>query len=134
MSEELKTCPFCSDGGKPYRISRSSDMTGTTVAIQCRVCGVQSRWFRNESEAIAAWNKRAPLPSDPPNMAGKGILEEMSVAAQRAFDFLTMPAHEYSKKYALSSIHNQQKRVADILEDVLARRLALSGNAGGEDL
>lgn len=48
--EKLKPCPFC--GGK-------ATINGITlVYIKCTKCGVETVGYREEDEAIEAWNRR----------------------------------------------------------------------------
>jgi len=47
---ELKPCPFC--GGK-------AEIMGVTyVYIECPDCGVKTRGYRDEEDAIETWNRR----------------------------------------------------------------------------
>jgi hypothetical protein len=123
MSEELKACqtvellpcPFC--GGQATLVN--SNPSRNLFRVQCQNnCAVHpaSDWHSGASKAItiAAWNKRAPLPSDPPNVAGKGFLEEIVSIAKRA----------------IGCIEGTDPQHANELMSCL--RLALSGNAGGE--
>lgn len=66
MSDELKPCPFCIDVSKgpcivpvPSSFTPGADVEAYYVA--CVDCGVeQSASFDTETEAIEAWNRRAP--------------------------------------------------------------------------
>lgn len=51
MIEEIKRCPFC--GGNAV-------IQGITVVwVKCLECGAETTGFRDEEEAIDAWNRRA---------------------------------------------------------------------------
>ena len=54
---ELKPCPFC--GGK----AELGDGRGHNWDISCIECGASSEQTLIRSEIIAAWNKRAPAPT-----------------------------------------------------------------------
>ena len=60
MSGELLPCPFC--GGEARVIAPLG--FGNIRAGDCgnSDCSATGPWGRNETEAIAAWNTRAPLP------------------------------------------------------------------------
>ena len=54
--DKLKPCPFC--GGKAM-------INGITlVYIKCTKCGVETVGYREEDEAITAWNRRAKDDND----------------------------------------------------------------------
>ena len=54
MSEELKPCPFCQDGGKLF-------INGGVGCrwVECSSCGCDGPARETEAEAIEAWNTRA---------------------------------------------------------------------------
>lgn len=88
MHEPLKNCPFC--GGSPTTIERPDNIDGTQFfcAIAC-YCGRHSACAHKmavrktpeiaKADAIAAWNTRAPQPTQaqagavPPAVAGKPV-------------------------------------------------------------
>lgn len=59
---ELRTCPFCS-GEPTIIVRRGKDGWRDRYAVLCDYehggCGAESGWYHYESEAIAAWNRRA---------------------------------------------------------------------------
>lgn len=68
---ELKPCPFCHDGGRPYinkeylyRMWVDEDDSEDWVLqesyqVKCMECMTQGpNWFRTEDEAADAWNTR----------------------------------------------------------------------------
>ena len=60
--ENLKACPFC--GGRPIRqVVAFSDgpSEGDPRYIKCMDCHARSVMFDKTEDAIAAWNRRAPL-------------------------------------------------------------------------
>jgi len=68
----LLPCPFCGSADKPKLVLRvHEDVPGYHVLCNAegfghepdRGCGAESGWGETEAEAIAAWNRRAPLPS-----------------------------------------------------------------------
>ena len=60
---ELLPCPFC--GGKPYKdeatIHKLGTRTGHRWAVGCSWCEVSAHGAMELAEAIAAWNRRAPV-------------------------------------------------------------------------
>lgn len=52
-TEQLESCPF--DGENSAHIQRE----GSACFVRCMFCGVTTRLFTDEAEAIAAWNRRA---------------------------------------------------------------------------
>ena len=65
---ELKPlpCPFC--GGKAPIMEGFATLEvwphGAFHRVYCRSCQVRQLFHLTEAEAIAAWNRRAPLPKD----------------------------------------------------------------------
>lgn len=65
MSEKLLPCPFC--GGEV----ELEEIPGSPFTLESRVWGVGCKdcnigWYKEtKTEAIAAWNRRAPLPMPP---------------------------------------------------------------------
>ena len=57
MTDALKPCPFC--GG----LAKASSASGaeSVSQVQCNRCGAATNCFMYRSEAIAAWNRRAPV-------------------------------------------------------------------------
>ena len=53
--DELKPCPHC--GGKAEWDSADTD---GSCRIECTNCGATTSWLREDEDAIAAWNRRAP--------------------------------------------------------------------------
>ncbi len=53
MEKKLKPCPFCTENGA--HIQR----VGGSYFVRCLFCGVTTRFFTDEQEAIDAWNRRA---------------------------------------------------------------------------
>lgn len=51
MIEEIKKCPFCDGNAVVQGI--------TVVWVKCLECGAETTGFRDEEEAIEAWNRRA---------------------------------------------------------------------------
>lgn len=65
MKDELMECPFCGGEARsnPRAFSDAEADIGNAY-IECIECGVETPWRLTESEAIAAWNRRAtPDPS-----------------------------------------------------------------------
>ena len=54
ISEELKPCPFCPDGGKLF-------INGGVGCrwVECSSCGCDGPAYETEAEAVEAWNTRA---------------------------------------------------------------------------
>lgn len=50
---KLELCPFC--GENSAHIQRE----GSARFVRCMFCGVTTRLFTDETEAIDAWNRRA---------------------------------------------------------------------------
>lgn len=61
MIEELKPCPFCGN----LRVDFSHEASGNKVLFFrfCVYCGAQGPDVRTETEAVPAWNDRAPDPA-----------------------------------------------------------------------
>lgn len=60
MKDELKPCPFCGGEGRiNTRTFSDADADVGNSYIECIECGVETPWRLTESEAIAAWNRRA---------------------------------------------------------------------------
>lgn len=55
MSEELKPCAQC--GGD----AQTDFIEGETYIIECYQCGMRTGWEDSPEDAIAAWNRRAPV-------------------------------------------------------------------------
>ena len=77
---ELLACPFC--GGGAHRMKHSAGLQGTAGydqwhGVSCATCnacvGARDRRFRTPAEAIAAWNRRAPQPTQPQAGAGQPV-------------------------------------------------------------
>lgn len=56
MSEELKPCPFCPDGGEP---EINYGCGGSKAYVRCHGCGIFSPSFDKKKDAVAYWNTRA---------------------------------------------------------------------------
>lgn len=67
---ELKPCPFCPDGGKPYF---TKSVNGTNMAyVGCAQCGLQLKAqvqfltsredWRLSKDIVSIWNTRTPAP------------------------------------------------------------------------
>lgn len=52
MENKLKPCPFCAEN------SAHIQREGSACFVRCLFCGVTTRFFTDEAEAIAAWNRR----------------------------------------------------------------------------
>ncbi len=59
MSEELASCPFC--GGEASFSEWRYDH-GWERYVHCLECGARGPECDNREDAIAAWNRRAPVP------------------------------------------------------------------------
>ncbi len=56
---ELKACPFCCGAA-----GLCKDDDGRWTQVECLSCGARSNeWPGDEAAPIAAWNRRAPLPT-----------------------------------------------------------------------
>ena len=60
MNDIILDCPFC--GSSAVAAIRS----GHDYRTACAGCGARSRYCKNDSLAISAWNTRAPLAAHPP--------------------------------------------------------------------
>lgn len=60
MTNELKPCLFCPDGGKPYVISGKcySFESGNGSKVECEKCQASGPLCETIQEAIEAWNTR----------------------------------------------------------------------------
>lgn len=60
-SDRLKPCPFCGGHAEIVQRSKSDRWGGTEVfhAVECVSCDANN-WDYTETEAAAAWNRRAP--------------------------------------------------------------------------
>ena len=59
--EKLKPCPFCGSSNIAPEEEYGSDCGysfGGHLVI-CNNCGVQTKYYETETEAIEAWNRRA---------------------------------------------------------------------------
>ena len=63
---ELKPCPFCGESVRDDEqelcldsFLQMSEKAGPLFYLECFGCGIETRWFPTEAEAIAAWNRRA---------------------------------------------------------------------------
>ena len=57
---ELKPCPFC--GSKAEMVEQRLPNTATRYGVCCGECDNGTwKWYESESEAAAAWNRRAKL-------------------------------------------------------------------------
>lgn len=63
MSEELKPCPFC---GASVTAQETDDGPVRPVSVICGECGASSDIHNTADEAIAAWNRRAPMTAPTP--------------------------------------------------------------------
>ena len=64
MSEELKPCPFCGMDAPDW--CDESDGGGDWHFVQCRDCeSTTGHHYNSKDEAIAAWNRRAPINPPP---------------------------------------------------------------------
>ncbi len=64
MTNTLKPCPFC---GETYRLDQYQD-DSHLWGVGCLMCGATINQRRENADAIAAWNRRAPadpVPIDP---------------------------------------------------------------------
>lgn len=60
MNDELEPCPLCGGEGRiNTRTFSDADADVGNSYIECIECGVETPWRLTESEAIAAWNRRA---------------------------------------------------------------------------
>jgi Lar family restriction alleviation protein len=61
MSEKLKPCPFCGGQAVLHKAERESFLMAKTIflsQISCASCGVNTGVFKEEDNAIKAWNRR----------------------------------------------------------------------------
>ena len=62
-AETIATCPFC--GGDPAIIHNTVDFKAVSHAITCFGCEAGTKFYTDEADAIAAWNRRADLDATP---------------------------------------------------------------------
>ena len=65
-TDSLLPCPFCGGEGLVHRVSGS----GRLSRVSCKNCDASPHGQFSEAEAIAAWNRRAALPT--PDRRGCG--------------------------------------------------------------
>lgn len=88
MSKELKECPFCGSSGDEVAMHKEVD--GCEWFVRCYVCHVETVRNETDAEAIAAWNRRAPVEQAPDGFAivplepGKGLLMSMALRYDHA--------------------------------------------------
>lgn len=62
MTDELKPCPFCGGDAKikcGEIVNRYNTAVYRHYHVECMSCGVDTRYFDTEADAIEAWNLRA---------------------------------------------------------------------------
>ena len=60
MSETLKPCPFCGGDAKikcGEIVNRYNTAVYRHYHVECMSCGVDTRYFDTEADAIEAWNR-----------------------------------------------------------------------------
>lgn len=58
---KLKPCPFCGDRAFARKVKYYYEDGGfgmSAYTVQCTYCGVRTLEYRDEDEAIEAWNRR----------------------------------------------------------------------------
>lgn len=58
MTEELKPCPFC---GASAQVAEMPRGFRNYFALECAMCSGEGPPGKTSAEAIAAWNRRAPV-------------------------------------------------------------------------
>lgn len=62
MASELKPCPFCDT--RAILQHKDRERQKRIYWVKCPSCHVSMRGFYDETDAIAAWNRRAAPPSE----------------------------------------------------------------------
>lgn len=62
MSDNLKLCPFCPDGGAPELIEWPDRLAKNDIFqywITCQQCGITTKKVWSKQEVLNSWNTRS---------------------------------------------------------------------------
>lgn len=54
-------CPCCGEKDDIFRHSEGNIEIGYMRFVYCKTCGLRTKLFKTEKEAVDAWNKRVKL-------------------------------------------------------------------------
>lgn len=136
MSKKLLPCPFC--GGKPlfqvHRIAEDAEV----AFVSCQRCGTQTEHYEDayapRGEAIAAWNKRAPIGAErnlcakifdhkwlDPECVETGCQSLLPRRLAEEIAVMEPPAEAHSSAWLLGFCRARKMAAAHILADAIER-------------